>query len=153
MTYPYRLAVGFDDIVGTWVHTRLNGHWSSGRGTTIGILNDAGKIVVGWTYSDFNGANCVIDVVADVDGWCTPEALYMLFAYPFDQLGCKRVTSPVAATNTHCIKFVEWLGATHEATLTDACKTGDVLIYRLFKQDCRWLQKPDVLPQVIYNNG
>lgn len=154
MTYPYTVILGYDDIVGSWTHSQLNSKWLPGRGNAIGLVDDSNKIVAGWTYSDWNGVNCVIDVVAQAEGWCTPEFLWMAFSYPFEQQNLKRVTSPVAATNTHCIKFVEWLGATLEATLKDACPTGDVLLYRLFKEDCRWIkQKPDTLPRIRTKNG
>lgn len=151
MEYPYTVALGFDDVVGTWVHQRLGSSWIPCRGNAIGLLNDKGVLVAGWTYSDFNGANVVIDVVAEAEGWATPAFLYMAFSYPFEQLGCKRVTSPVAASNTHCQKFVDWLGAKREATLKDACLTGDVHIYAMHKQECRWLTKPDVFPRILQN--
>jgi RimJ/RimL family protein N-acetyltransferase len=145
--------LGFDDTVGTWVHTRLGSTWIPGRGNAIGLLNEKGNLCAGWTYSDWNRAHCVVDVVAEAEGWCTPEFLFMCFDYPFNQLGCKRITSPVAAINTHCQKFVEWLGATREATLKDACPTGDVHIYRMFKQECRWLTPPVELPRIRQNHG
>lgn len=133
-----------------WVHKRLDSSWIPGRGNAIGLLNEEGNLVAGWTYVDFNKANIVVDVVAEAQGWATPEFLYMCFSYPFEQLGCKRITSPVAASNKHCQQFVEWLGATREATLKDACQTGDVHIYTMFKQECRWLTKPDALPRIIH---
>lgn len=151
MTYPYRVILGFDDIVGNWVHTRIDSRWIPCRGTAIGLVDKSDKIVCGWTYSDFNGTNCVVDVAAEADGWATPEFLYMAFDYPFTQLGCTRITSPIAASNKHCQSFVEWLGAEREATLTQACRTGDVHVYRMFKNNCRWLTKPDVLPEIIKN--
>lgn len=149
MTYPFKVLLGQDDVVGTWVHTRLNGSWIPCQGNSIGLVDASGKIVVGWTYSAYNGVNCVVDVVAEAKGWCTPEFLYMAFSYPFEQLGCKRITSPIAWDNIHCLDFVKWLGATHEATLEGAGKTGDVHIYKMFKEDCRWLDKPAVMPEII----
>lgn len=151
MTYPYTVVLGYDDIVGNWVHTRLRGNWIPCQGSAIGLIDDKERIVCGWTYSAYNGANCIVDVVAEAEGWATPEFLYMCFDFPFNQMGCKRITSPVAAINTHCQKFVSWLGAELEATLQDACPTGDVLVYRMFKNNCRWLTKPSALPRIKQN--
>lgn len=148
MTYPYTVVLGYDDIVGNWVHTRLDSRWLPGRGNAIGLIDDNEKLVCGWTYSDYNHANIIVDVVAECKGWATPEFLFMCFDYPFNQLGCKRITSPVAKTNTHCQKFVEHLGAELEFVMPDACKTGDVLIYRMFKNNCRWLTQPAALPRI-----
>lgn len=151
--YPYTVVLGYDDIVGNWVHNRLSSCWIPGRGNAIGLQDESGKLVAGWTYSDWNGPNVVVDVVAEGAGWCKSEFLYIAFDYPFTQLGCKRITSPVAASNTHCVKFVEWLGATREFTMKDACKTGDVHIYRMFKEECRWLKKPETMPRIKKYNG
>lgn len=154
MTNPYTVILGYDNTVGDWVHKRLGSVWTPNQGNAIGLINDKIEIVAGWTYSDWNSANVVVDVVAEGAGWCTSDFLYMTFAYPFLQRGVKRITSPVAASNVHCIKFVEWLGATREATLKDACPTGDVHLYRMFKNECRWIKKtPDALPRIVKNNG
>lgn len=145
------LLIGADDLVGTWVHTRLDSRWIPGRGNAIGIIED-GKIVVGWTYSDYNRVNVVLDVVAEAKNWATPGFLYYFFSYPFDQLKCKRVTSPVSIANKHCQQFVEWLGAKHEFTMKDACVDGDVMIYKMTRDECRWLTKPAELPRIVRAN-
>lgn len=152
MSYPYTAILGYDDAVGDWVHKRLGSVWVPNAGKAIGLINDAIEIVVGWTYTNWNKTNCVVDVVAEAGGWCTPEFLYMAFDYPFNQMGVKRITSPVAESNTHCQQFVKWLGATHEATLKDACPTGDVRLYRMFKNECRWIKhEPTELPRIVKN--
>lgn len=148
------MVLGFNNEVGTWVHNKLGSVWIPNQGTAIGLVNDNADLVVGWTYSDWNAVNCVIDVVAEADGWCTPEFLWMAFGYPFLQRNLKRVTSPVAKTNKHCQSFVEWLGATREATLKDACPTGDVHLYKMFRDECRWIKnKPEQLPRIVHKNG
>lgn len=107
-------------------------------------------LVAGVTYSQFNGANIVVDIAAEQGHrWCTPEILYCLFAFPFEQLGCTRMTAPVAASNLRSRKFVEHLGFTLEATLSDACADGDLLLYCMTRKNCRWLTKPQVFPRIL----
>ena len=72
--------------------------------------------------------------------WATREFLWMVFHYPFDQLQCKRVSGVVAADNLPARKFNEHLGFTLEATLADAHPQGNLLIYRMMREDCRWLK-------------
>jgi RimJ/RimL family protein N-acetyltransferase len=148
------IATNWDDAVGVWVHSRLDSRWISGQGNAIGVVDDDNVLVAGVTYTQWTGTNIVMDVAADPKKfWCTPEILYMLFHFPFVQLNCTRVTAPVAASNTRCRRFVGKLGFTLEATLEGACKDGDLLIYRMKKNECRWLEnKPDVLPR-IYPHG
>lgn len=62
------------------------------------------------------------------------------------------MTAPVAASNMRSRKFVEHLGFTLEATLTDACTDGDLILYRMIKNKCRWLTRPQTLPRIL-NNG
>ena len=45
----------------------------------------------------------------------------------------------IPSTNKASIKFVENLGAELETTLKDAHPKGDLLVYRLFKKDCKYL--------------
>lgn len=112
-------------------------------------MDEASRLVAGVSYTQWNGPNVVVDVAAERVRWCTPEILWCFFSFPFDQLGCTRMTAPVSVANRHSQKFVEHLGFTLEATLEDACKDGNLLLYRLLKQDCRWLKKPDVLPRIL----
>lgn len=128
-----------DDLTGPWVCERTGGEWVHGMDTTIGLA-DGDELIAGVVYSDWNGANIFMDV-AGVPGkrWLNREFLWMAFHYPFMQLRCKRVSGVVAADNLPARKFNEHLGFTLEAVLEDACPTGDLLVYRMRKADCRWL--------------
>lgn len=134
------ILVGKDNIVGPWVCARAGGTWSAGRGTTIGLLHFEKGLVAGVLYEDFNGANLLMHVAA-VPGreWLCREYLWFCFYYPFVQLGCKRVTGVVPSINQEARRFDEHLGFKLEATLKDAHPEGDLLVYSMHKEDCRWL--------------
>lgn len=147
------IATNWDDAVGVWVHSRLGSRWISGAGNAIGVVDDNNVLTAGVTYTQWSGPNIVLDVAAEPGKrWCTPDVLYMLLSFPFEQLKCSRVTAPISSANTRCRRFVEKLGFSLEATLEGACKDGDLLIYRMKKDECRWLQRPEVLPR-IYQYG
>lgn len=133
-----KLVIGQDDYVGPWICARAGGTWVPGRGVTIGLAEGT-QLLAGMLYEDCNGANIIMHCAAEGSEWMTREFLWFSFAYPFEQLGVRRVTSPVAATNFKARHFVERLGATLEATLKDAHPTGDLLVYCMRKEDCRWL--------------
>lgn len=131
------------DFVGRWVCERAGGEWS-GVGATFGLVErDGGKdtLIAGVLFDSFNGANINMHVAA-LPGrrWMTREFLFAVFDYPFRQLGVKRITGLVAASNADARRFDEHIGFKLEATLKDAHPDGDLLVYCMTREDCRWLQ-------------
>ena len=134
------IVTNCDDIVGPWVCQRAGGTWVKGRGTTIGLCNKDGELIAGVLYEDYNKANLIMHVAAIPGGrWLTREFLHVAFSYPFEQLGVSRVTGVVPSENLAARKFDEHLGFELEATLTGAHPGGDLLIYVMRKEHCRWL--------------
>lgn len=124
--------------IGPWVCRHAGGSWIPGRGTAIG-LEKHGLLVAGVLYEDWNRAN-IICHIAGVGRWANREFLRVIFDYPFRQLAVKRITVPVASVNTRARGFVEHLGFVLEATLQDAHPEGDLLIYKMTPDMCRWLK-------------
>lgn len=106
--------------------------------TALGLVED-GKIIAGVAYTDFNGANINMHVVAIGKRWLTREYLWTCFHYPFEYLKVKRITGLVAETNMAARRFDEHLGFKLEATLKDAHPTGAIRVYVMRKENCRWL--------------
>jgi hypothetical protein len=113
--------------------------WSNPVG--IGIEED-GEMLAGVVYDYFNGRNICMHVAA-VEGkrWMTREFLWYCFFYPFVQLGCDRVTGLVPESNLDARRFDEHLGFKLETRLQDAHPDGDLLVYKMMKQDCRFLER------------
>ena len=134
------VVTGHDHLVGPWVSKKTGGTWVPGSGVTVGLFDDEKGILAGVLYDSFNGANVQMHVAA-IPGrdWLCREFLWFCFYYPFVQLGCKRVTGIVSASNADARKFDEHLGFQLEATLKDAHPDGDLLVYVMHKKDCRWL--------------
>lgn len=125
-------------IVGPWVCERAGGTWVPGRGTAIGKVKD-GQLVAGVLYEDYNGANVVCHIAGN-PGWACRQFLGLIFDYPFNQLGVRRITVPVDSTNAASIKLVEHMGFALESTLTQATPDGNLLLYVMFKEQCRYLR-------------
>jgi len=123
--------------VGPWVCDRAGGTWVKGRGTAIGRLVD-GELVAGVLYEDFTGPNVVCHIAGD-GNWATRGYLGVIFDYPFNQLGVKRITVPVCSANLRCIALVKRMGFIMEARLSRATPAGDLLLFAMFKDDCRYL--------------
>jgi RimJ/RimL family protein N-acetyltransferase len=125
-------------IVGPWVSEKTGGTWCAGRGQAIGKLTD-GKLVAGVLYEDFNGANVVCHIAGEGQ-WADRRFLAVIFDYPFNQLKVRRITVPVDGKNIKSQKLVEHMGFVLESRLEQATLDSDLLLYRLFKDDCKYLK-------------
>ena len=123
--------------VGPWVCERAGGTWIPGRGTAIGRLVD-GELVAGVLYEDWNGAN-VMCHIAGAGNWATRHYLAVIFDYPFNQLGARRITVPVSAKNDKCIRLVKSMGFHLECRLELATLDSDILLFCMFRKQCKYL--------------
>lgn len=102
-------------------------------------LRQAGELVAGVLYEGFNGRNMWIHVAA-VPGakWLVRDYLSACFRYPFEVCGVDRLSGYVNASNMEARRFDEHLGFKEEARLRGAAPDGgDVIIYVMWKKDCR----------------
>ena len=123
------------DRVGKWVAERINGVFHSGS-TAIG-LECRGAIVAGVIYEQWNGRSIVAHMAAN--GRLTPAFVAAIFDYAYNVAGVGKVILPVASQNLRSGKFVRKLGFREEARIRDASPEGDIILYTLTKQDCRFL--------------
>lgn len=104
-------------------------------------LERNGQLVAGAVYEGFNGINMWVHL-AGLPGraWLNREFLQAGFRYPFIQCGVKRLSGYVNASNTDARRFDEHVGFREEARLKGAAPDGgDVIIYVMHKEDCRFL--------------
>lgn len=112
-------------------------------GTDVGIgWEKDGRLVAGVAYANWNGVNVECHIASDRSKrWLTRRFLWTIFDYPFNQLGAERITVCVGEGNRDSTRFVEHLGFILEARLRAAHPTGDLLIFCMKRQDCRFIQK------------
>jgi RimJ/RimL family protein N-acetyltransferase len=133
------LAIG--PHVVEWVAKKTNEYGNFGASQGIGWERD-GVLVAGVAYAEWNGPNVVCHIASDGSRrWASREYLRTIFDYPFNQLKVKRITVCVGEGNSASRRFVGHLGFTIEATLEKAHPTGDLLVYRMFREDCKWLRQ------------
>jgi len=123
-----------------WVAARTNEFGSFGAAVGIGWARN-GELLAGVAYNEFNGANINAHIASSGRHWLTRDFLWAIFDYPFRQLGVQRITGLVGEGNAAARRFDEHLGFTLETKLTGAHPTGDLLVYVMWKHDCRWLEK------------
>lgn len=135
-----RIVCDRKEEVGAFVAERIGVPSVSSFGdyAAIGVAQDD-RIVTGVVYAEYNGSNCWMHVATEA-----PLTRYLLavgFHYPFVKLGCQRVTGWVEECNVAAYKLDKHLGFDLEFVMPRAARDGgNVLVMRMFKEDCRFLK-------------
>lgn len=120
---------------------RTQEHGNYGAAVGIG-WQAAGEIRAGVVYNDYNGVNLCMHVASDgTKQWLRREYLWTCFDYPFNQARVSRVTGLVGEGNIEARRFDEHLGFKLETRLKGAHPTGDLLVYVMWRDDCKWLRE------------
>lgn len=133
-----KIIVGQDERVSRFVADCIGTKGNFGSCSTIGVERN-GELLGGVVYENYNGQNVCMHVGAITKNWISREFLWFCFYYPFEQLKVKRITGFVDDSNKEAIAFDEHIGFKLETKLKDAGKTGDLLVYVMRKEDCRYL--------------
>jgi RimJ/RimL family protein N-acetyltransferase len=132
-----RIVIG-NEVV-QWVAKRTGEFGNYGAAVGFGIEDDR-ELIAGVVFNEYNGANINMHVASDGSRkWMTREFLWMVFDYAFNQAKIKRITGLVGEGNTEAQLFDEHIGFSLETTLSDAHPSGDLLVYVMRREQCRWL--------------
>jgi hypothetical protein len=139
--YLMELIFGQDEAVAEWASSRL--------GTTlvrpyvaIGV-GDASGLHAAMVFNDYTGANIEITVTSDPAGW-TRAAVRAAFAYPFRQVGCRRLTLRTRADHTVVLDIAARLGFQREGVLREFYDDGcNAVVFGLLRSECRWIEGCD----------
>lgn len=107
----------------------------------LGLERD-GELIAGVLYEGYNGHNVWMHVAA-IPGsrWMNRDFLRYCFRYPFNEMGVARVSGYVSSKNVEARRLDENLGFKPEAILKGAAHDGgDVIIYAMWREDCRFLK-------------
>jgi len=106
----------------------------------IGLERD-GELVAGVLYDNINRHNAWAHIATHLPGlWVPLWFLRLCYAYPFEQCGVRRLSGYVRESNTPCVRLLERMGWQREAALKGAATDGgDVLIFVLWREQCRFL--------------
>lgn len=137
-----RIVVHENDRVGAWIEAHAGGFYRAG-GQCIGLERD-GVLIAGVLFDYWNHASIYMHVAAEGKNWLDREYLRVCFDYPFRQLGAKVVIGLVPSGNVRARRFDEHLGFKLQATIPDGHPDGELLIYTMRKEECRWLRSAHV---------
>lgn len=106
--------------------------------TAIG-LEHHGAVVCGVIYDNYTKDDIRMHVAASHVCWCRPQYLRVFFDYPFNQLGCRRVTGIVHEDNLLARQVDEKLGFVQEGRIRQAFANKDGILYGMLRDECKWL--------------
>jgi len=135
-----KVLANCDNLFGPWIAQKLGFNWFDGRGSTIGLMDMKTGPVAAVLFEGFNGASVMVHLASLRRDWLNREFLWYVCHYPFEELGVTKVLAPIESDNLDSIRWTEHFGFTLEATLKDAAPKGDLLIYSITKDQCKWLQ-------------
>jgi len=106
---------------------RAGGVWNASVSSTIGIYS-GGRLVAGFVFFSYNGANVYGAMAGDTaSNWLSRSTARFVMQYIFLQLGCRRVTAVIAASNTSSLRAARFLGLQHECLMSDAMPDGNAI--------------------------
>jgi len=127
------------------------GYGAHTKFSAIGLEKD-GELIAGVVFSDYNTSN-ITAAIHGVGNWLNKEFLWYMFYYPFYQAGVGRITVTIESNNAKSHRLATRLGFEFEATLQRAGRFGDLHVYRMFREDCKWLKESkDVLVKTSTSN-
>lgn len=108
----------------------------------IGVLSSQGKIRGAVLYTNYRHGGIEMTCAGE-PGWLSKDAVKAFFVYPFQQIGCHRVTSLVPRKNKPSRTLAERLGFKLEGVIREGfvgATTQDAMLYGLLKSDCIWIR-------------
>jgi len=126
-----------DHSAGHWTATKVDGGYFQERSRSIGLKKD-GEFVAGVIYENWHGKSITCHIA--VTGRMTPAYLFAIFDYPFNVCKIGKMIVPVSSANIASIRFVEKMGFQEEARIIDAMADGDMVIFTMPKERCKYLE-------------
>jgi hypothetical protein len=106
----------------------------------VGWLRDD-DLTCGAFYENYTRRSITATIAVAPGAVMPKEFLRAIFHYPFTQLSCEKIVALIAENNWKSQNLVEKMGFVKEAVVTDYYPEGDLFIYSMTKQQCRFLEK------------
>lgn len=128
--------------VAAWVAARC-GVAEFGPCAAIGVERE-GRLVAGAVFHEHDHGSMLVSFAADDLRWAQRGVLAGIFAYPFRQVRCRRLTAVTDVANARAIRLLGKLGFRPEGRLREhfvnsAGAASDGAIFGMLARECRWL--------------
>jgi RimJ/RimL family protein N-acetyltransferase len=118
----------------------LNVRFDPAQSSWISNVQKDGAPLAVVVYTRFSPYNCEMSIATDGGrSWATRPFLRECYRYPFVQIGLQRVTGVVEDGNESALRLNRKLGHVEEARLKAWFGDKDGIVFRLLKDECKWL--------------
>lgn len=133
-----RLILDDPERVGVFVAERIARRSPWFKAQAIGVEQN-GQLVGGVVFENFTGRSIEIHVAGTGKRWMTRRFIWAVFYYAFKQLGAEFLYGYVDSSNLDAQRLDEHLGFKRVAVLEGAANHGDLIVYQMKAEDCRFL--------------
>lgn len=109
-----------------------------------------GEIAGGVIFQNYTGKSIAIHVASWLPRWVTKDLLWIVFDYPFNQLGVDVLFGQVPENNHEAIRFNTKLGFREIGRIADVYPDGGMVLMRMDKSDCRHIKMKPRTVNAIY---
>ena len=118
--------------------------------TVISKVTPEGNLMGGVIYDGFTGGCIFMHQAGFHPHWLSGNMIWLVFDYPFNQLGVNKVAGTINSNNKELLDFNRRLGFKEEARIKDAYPDGDLLVLTMERSMCRWLKiKPKIYKDAV----
>jgi len=110
--------------------------------TVLSRIDDDGELMGGFIFTDYTGPSITVHMAGLKPCWMNRAILWVLFDYPFFQLGVKKMLAPVSSGNEVTLGIASRLGFREVARVPDVYKDGDLILIETTPATCRWMRRP-----------
>ena len=116
----------------------------------ISRTDDWGKLLGGMIFYGHTGKSISVHIAGFSPTWITRDLLWISFDYPFIQLKCANLFCQLRSRNFKALDFIKKIGFKQEVIIPEVYPDEDMIVGRLRKDECRWL---NIKPRYITSGG
>jgi RimJ/RimL family protein N-acetyltransferase len=145
-----RLVLDQPAAVAAWVAAhipQMGGAADFGPSTAIGVVSADGRALGGVVFHNYQPRfrNIEVSFASESRRWLTRNLIRQILAYPFDQLGCQRLTAITPKNARAARAFLDHFGFKREGVVRRGFGTDDAIISGLMRREwmqSRWVARP-----------
>lgn len=96
-------------------------------------------VAVGW--HGFIGRTCMITIAVPKPECLTRWVIKEIFRFPFEVCGCNAIVASIDSNNHKSLALCRRSGFEDIHTIEGGGRTGDLVILKMVRDNCRWLSK------------
>lgn len=108
-------------------------------------VTSEGNLMGGFIYTDYTNKAITLHMYGFEPGWMSHSILWVLFHFPFVELGVKKLIAPISSGNKVTMSIAHRLGFREAARIADVYTDGDLVLMMTTPETCRWFRPPPAI--------